>query len=173
MVNRFSCGAKQIDSFLKNKAKRSNNRYEYRVFCAHIGASKNAIGYYALQIGSESVAALPDNRKDNYLKSYIVASTSHVAFPAVALSFLGVDSKFQRQGLGKHLLMDVFEKVARIAENAGFYALTLVSLDDKSTEFYESIGFSIYSQSIKLPKMLYPLEDILTLVGDSQPESTE
>jgi ribosomal protein S18 acetylase RimI-like enzyme len=127
------------------------------VFCAHYDGSPNVIGYYALQLGTDSVSELPDANKENYLRNY-------VAFPALNLSFLAVDETYQRQGLGEHLLMDVFAKTAAIAEHAGFYALTLVSLDDDSTAFYKGLGFTIYSENLKLPKMLYPLEDILTLV---------
>lgn len=100
---------------------------------------------------------LPDASKDNYLKNY-------TAFPALNLSFVAVDEVYQRQGLGQHLLMDVFARAAAIAEHAGYFALTLTSLDDDSTAFYQSLGFTIYSENLKNPKMLYPLEDILTLV---------
>jgi ribosomal protein S18 acetylase RimI-like enzyme len=123
-----------------------------------LDGSPNVIGYYALQLGNESVSELPDARKENnYLQNY-------TAFPALNLSFLGVTSEYQRQGLGEHLLMDVFARAAAIAEHAGFFALTLTSLDDDSTAFYSSLNFSVYSENTKLPKMLYPLEDILTLV---------
>ncbi|MGC2781970.1 MAG: hypothetical protein WA418_40690 [Bradyrhizobium sp.] len=54
--------------------------------------------------------------------------------------------------------------MAAIAEHAGFYALTLTLLADDSTAFYQSLNFTIYSENLKHPKMLYPLEDILTLV---------
>jgi hypothetical protein len=74
-------------------------------------------------------------------------------------------SEIQRQGLGGHLLMDVFAKAAAISEYAGFYALTLTSMNADSTAFYESLNFRIYSENTKLPKMLYLLEDILTLVS--------
>jgi ribosomal protein S18 acetylase RimI-like enzyme len=104
-VNRFSCARKPLDRFLKNKAEKAVRRYEHRVFCAHLDRSPNVIGCYALQIGTDSVADLPDATKDNYLKNY-------VAFPAVHLSFLAVDEHYQGQGLGKHLLMDAFTKVA-------------------------------------------------------------
>jgi hypothetical protein len=51
-----------------------------------------------------------------------------------------------------------------ISDHAGLFALTLQSLDDQSTAFYESIGFRAYSENLKQPKMLYPIEDVLTLV---------
>jgi hypothetical protein len=160
VVNRFDCGVDPINKFLRNKARRAEKRNEHKVFCAHLDGSSNAIGYYALQVGSDSVNELPDRNKDNYLKTY-------VAFPAVNLSFLGVASDYHRQGLGSYLLMDVFSKVGKIAECAGFYALTLVSYDEKSTAFYKSLNFSIYSEHLKQPKMLYPLEDILALISKS------
>jgi ribosomal protein S18 acetylase RimI-like enzyme len=157
VVNRFCCGRRPIDQFLKNKAEKAGRRYELRVFCAHLGDSENVIGYYALQVGSDSVDELPDANKDNYLKTYL-------AFPAIHLHFLGVDESYHRQGLGEYLLMDVFSKVAQISEYVGFYALTVQSLDDHSTAFYKSLKFTEYSENLRQPKMLYPLEDILTLV---------
>jgi ribosomal protein S18 acetylase RimI-like enzyme len=157
VVNRFSCGQRPLDAFIKNKARKAVKRNEHCVFCAHLDGSPNIIGFYALQLGTDSVSELPDANKDNYLKNY-------VAFPAVNLSFLAVDGQYRRQGLGAHLLMDVFTRVAAISDHAGFYALTLVSLNADSTAFYESLNFRIYSENLKLPKMLYPLEDILTLV---------
>jgi len=158
VVNRFSCGKRPLDAFLKNKAKKVVRRSEHRVFCAYLDQSPLVIGYYALQLGNESVSELPDVNKDNYLKNY-------TAFPALNLSFVAVDSQYQRQGLGEYLLMDVFARAAAIAEHAGYYALTLTSLDDDSTAFYKSLNFTVYSENLKNPKMLYPLEDILTLVG--------
>jgi hypothetical protein len=73
--------------------------------------------------------------------------------------FLGVEESIQRQGLGEFLLMNVFDRVANLSEHAGLYALTLQSLDDASTAFYESLNFTIYSENLKQPKMLYPLAD--------------
>ncbi|WP_400770004.1 GNAT family N-acetyltransferase [Methylosinus sporium] len=157
VVNRFDCGVAPINNFLKNKAKKAGRRYEHKIFCAHISDSNNVIGYYALQVGSDSVNELPDRNKNNYLKTY-------VAFPAINLSFLGVASEYHRQGLGSYLLMDAFTKVAKIAECAGFYALTLISYNEKSTQFYKNLNFTIYSENIVQPKMLYPLEDLLSVV---------
>jgi ribosomal protein S18 acetylase RimI-like enzyme len=154
VYNRFCCGKRPLDQFLKNKAKKAVRRWEHRVFCAHLTGAPNVIGYYALQIGSDSVSELPDSSKDNYLKNY-------VAFPAIHLSFLAVTEEYQGQGLGTHLLMDAFSKVAAISDHAGFFALTLQSLDDNSTAFYKSLNFTEYSENLRQPKMLYPLEDIL------------
>jgi GNAT superfamily N-acetyltransferase len=158
VVNRFRCGRRPIDQFLKNKAKKAVRRREFRVFCAYIPRSQIVIGYYALQVGADSVDELPTS-KATYLKNY-------AAFPAVHLGFLGVHEDYQGQGLGKHLLMDAFSKTCVISDYAGFYALTLQSLDLASTDFYLDLGFIPYSDSADSPKMLYPIETLVSLVRD-------
>jgi ribosomal protein S18 acetylase RimI-like enzyme len=157
VFNRFDCGKRPLDQFIKNKARKAVTRNEHRVFCAHLDGSPSIIGYYALQVGGDSVSELPDVNKNNYLKNY-------VAFPAIHLSFVAVHTDYRRQGLGEFLLMDVFSKAAAISDCAGFFALTLQSLDEDSTAFYESLNFRVYSENLRQPKMLYPLEDILSLV---------
>lgn len=157
VMNRFDCGKAPMNKFLKNKAKKCQARNELRVFCAHLGASVECIGYHALRIGSDSVADLP-GVESTYLKN-------HTAFPAVHLAYVAVDLRYQRKGLGGILLMDVFTRVAEIASNAGLYALTLQSHNADSTEFYKSLGFTVYSNDVAQPKMLYPLDSILDLVN--------
>jgi len=81
------------------------------------------------------------------------------------MSYLGVDLTCQGQGLGTLLLMEAFEKTARISEVAGFHALTLQSIDSESTAFYTKIGFTEYSSGGTQPKMLYPIQNILKVTG--------
>lgn len=100
--------------------------------------------------------ALPTKPED-YTKNY-------TAFPAVHLAFLGVHKENQRQGIGTALLSDVFDKVYKISELAGMYALTLQSYDEHSTAFYKSLGFSPYSESESSPKMLMPIRTIRDLI---------
>lgn len=131
------------------------------MFCAHRGPSPEVIGFYALQVGGDNVALLPPAAGGTYLRNYS-------AFPAIHLSYLGVHEDFQRQGLGAFLLMDALEKVCRISENCGFFALTLQSLDEQSTAFYRSLNFTAYSGTTDHPKMLYPLADIREIIRTSR-----
>ena len=154
--NAFESGRRPIDAWYKNNAKKCVDRAEFRVFEA-IDERGAVVGYYALQIGNESMDALT-NKPDNYTKNY-------TAFPAIHLAFLGVKDTRQRQGIGSALLSDVFERVAMISDHAGMYALTLQSLDAESTAFYRSIGFEAYSDHPHAPKMLMPIRTIRQLVG--------
>jgi GNAT superfamily N-acetyltransferase len=158
-TNRFCCGAPPLDRFIKNKAQKAEGRHEYRTFCAHLDDSPVCIGYYSLQVGTGLVAELPQSH-DSYLTR---RKRKPDSFPAINLAYIGVDESYQGQGLGRFLIMDVFSKVASIADLAGLYALTLTSYDQKATKFYKKIGFEAYVDG-EQPKMLYPIQGIIDLV---------
>ncbi|MEL7223996.1 MAG: GNAT family N-acetyltransferase [Cyanobacteria bacterium J06576_12] len=158
-VNSFDCGAPPLNKFLKNRAKKVTRRFESSVFCAVIGTQKRCIGYYALQVGSDTLPPGNKRKRQDFSKEYI-------AFPAITLQWLAVDERVQGQGLGKYLLMNIFERLAEIAKQVGFYALTLQSYDERSTRFYRGLDFEEYSEGGTHPKMLYPLQRIIKLVEE-------
>lgn len=157
VLNRFDCGATPLNRFLCNKAKGSVKRFEFKVNVATLEGSRNCIGYYALQLGSDTIPDDYKQKQRDYIKHY-------TSFPAVHLSYLAVHEPWQGQGLGRHLLQDVFERVADISDDVGFYALTLQSYSVDSTAFYKRLGFEEYSEGAGQPKMLYPLVSILKLL---------
>ena len=55
---------------------------EHRVFCAFLPGSNNIVGYYALQIGSESVSELPDGDQDALAKAASVGVSTVRDFEA-------------------------------------------------------------------------------------------
>lgn len=155
IVNSFDCGKEPLNKFIKNKANKSQKRSEFRTFVAQFDGDRECAGYYTLQVGSDTV---PEIRK--HKESYV---GSYVSFPAVNLSYLAVNKKFQGQGIGKLLLQDVFVKTAAMAEHVGFYALTVQAIDKETAVFYSNLGFEEYLESNQ-PKLLYPLQDILKLM---------
>lgn len=159
VTNRFCCGKTPIDRFFKNNSEKAEKRLEYRTFCAHLDKSPICIGYYSLQVGTGKVAELP-NTRNTWLSTW----DKEAPFPAIHLAYLGVHEEYQRQGLGEYLMMDVFSKVEHISEYIGLFALTLISLDDNSTAFYKSIGFTTYLESSP-PKMFYPIAGVIDTVN--------
>jgi ribosomal protein S18 acetylase RimI-like enzyme len=154
ICNVFDCGHEALNRFLRNKAKSCAKRKEYSVQVATIEGQRRCIGYYALQMGSDTV---PETRK--HKKSYV---GSYTAFPAVDLSYLAVDKDYQRNGLGNYLLQDVFQRLTELSDVVGFYALTVTAIDQSAAEFYKSLNFEIYVEG-EQPKLLYPLVDIVKL----------
>jgi ribosomal protein S18 acetylase RimI-like enzyme len=157
VVKGFCCGKEPLNDFLKGSAHRAEQRCEMRVFCAHPTGSPSCIGFYALQVSTDTLQV--PNKKWVFRKQV-------APFPAVKLAWLAVHRNYQRQKLGRYLLMDACAKVAIISKFVGIYALTLDSLDEDSTKFYRSLGFEEYSKKLTPPKMLYPIQDVLAL---SQP----
>lgn len=156
VLNRFDCNEPTLNRFLKNKALKCALRREMSVFVAHLDGDLKCVGYYALQVGSDEVPNT-DREKKSYLSTY-------QSFPAINISFLAVDLTVQRRGLGTFLLQDAFDKVSEVADLVGFYALTLQSINAKTTRFYESLGFEKYVEAPQ-PKMIYPVDSILRLRG--------
>jgi GNAT superfamily N-acetyltransferase len=154
LYNAFDCGRDPINKFLKNKAPKVSKRLEYSVFTAHNGKSPRACGYYALQVSTDRADDIAEKNR-TYLKTYSY-------FPAVELSFLGVDESFQGQGVGTFLLMDVFQRVALISKHIGFYALLLTALDREAKDFYLSLGFHVYPDPSGM-RMMLTLREIIDL----------
>ena len=126
---------------------------------ATLDGSPNCIGYYTLQIGSDSIPEAYKVKQRDYIANYS-------AFPAINLGFLAVDQNFQGQGLGELLLQDIFEIVADLTTYVGFYALTVQSMSAASTRFYEKLGFEEYSEGGGQPKMLYPIRIIIKILEE-------
>lgn len=126
---------------------------------ATVDGSPNCIGYYTLQIGSDSIPEAYKIKKQDYIATYS-------AFPAINLGYLAVDRAYQGQGLGQYMLQDIFEVVADLTAYVGFYALTVQSMTPDSTRFYRKIGFEEYSDGGGQPKMLYPIRKLIDLLED-------
>ena len=126
---------------------------------ATLDGSPNCIGYYALQVGSDSIPESYKSKRQEYINNY-------AAFPAINLSFLAVDGTYQGQGLGQYLLQDIFEVVAELTNYIAFYAITVQSLNTDSTKFYEKVGFEHYSEGGGQPKLLYPVRSIISLLDE-------
>ena len=155
--NKFDCGARALTRWLKNKAWDTTKRKEFSVHCAVLEGKADCIGYYALQLGSDRFPNEVEKKKRQDF------SQNYEAFPTLHLSYLAVDEAYQGQGLGEHLLMNVFEKAYEISQAAGFYALTLTSYDERSTSFYKKLEFETYAEGAQ-PKLMYPLRRIIKLL---------
>jgi GNAT superfamily N-acetyltransferase len=155
-LNRFGCGQDIIDRWLRNDAKKRHRRDEERVFLGFTEGYHFPIAYYSLKIGYERTAELAQQPND--------WRKNHAIFVSVHLSFLGVDRAYQGQGVGTYMMGDVIQKAHAISTMAAFSALTLQSLDQASTKFYEKLGFVPYTTNPSAPKMLLPIEIIRNLV---------
>ncbi|MBQ9004377.1 MAG: GNAT family N-acetyltransferase [Eggerthellaceae bacterium] len=62
--------------------------------------------------------------------------------PAVLLGMLGVDARYQGQGLGSALLADAIARSLAIADSLGAKALVVDPASEMALGFYERYGFA-------------------------------
>jgi predicted N-acetyltransferase YhbS len=105
-----------------------------RAFVACYQDSLDILGFYYLCLSSYKASIVDDTAAQKFARVDAV--------PAVYLGMIAAHSDYARQGLGKLLMWDAFQRTLNIAENAGTYALTLDALNEDLVGYYQSqFGF--------------------------------
>ncbi len=146
-LDRFSSGIPSLDNWLKNKAKRNENRRASRTYV--LCQDDRVIGYYALASGSIAAGQAPRKIKRNMPNP----------IPVMVLGRLAIDHEFQGKGYGDALLRDAILRILQAAEIAGIKAILVHAISEKAKQFYEKRSF-IASPTDPLT-MILPLESIV------------
>jgi ribosomal protein S18 acetylase RimI-like enzyme len=152
----FDCGSEPLNSFLKQTARQHAQRGISRTFVLVDEAAvapKPILGFFALnicQVKSESL-------------------TPHEAWKlpgdvsGVRLGRLAVARAYQRQGIGKTLLVATMEKFIEIFNTAGGIGVFVDAKDQDAKRYYEQFGF------VSLPtnelEMFLPVKTIQEALG--------
>ena len=149
----FNCGKTLLDNYLHTQAKQDVKRK--LAACFILAGEENKVkGYYTLSATAVQRDLLPGNIKNKMPPSY------H-DLPATLLGRLAIDSSYQGQGLGEHLLLDALKRCHDISSwSIGSMAVIVDPIDAGAQRFYENYGF------ITLPdsgKMFLPMETISQL----------
>lgn len=130
----FDCGSEPLNLFLKSTARQHAERGISRTFVLvddNAQPPEPILGFFALnlcQIKSDSLAPQPGKKLPRDVAG-------------VRLGRLAVAKSFQRQGLGRLLLIAAMEKVMEIFETAGGIGLFVDAKDDEAKRYYEQFGF--------------------------------
>jgi len=144
----FDCGHSILNGYLHFYALQDMKR---RVSRAYVSiSSENFIkGFYTLSASSFCFEAIPENLRKK-LPRY--------PLPAVLIGRLAVDQKFQKQGMGKHLLMDALYRIVLAEASVGIYAAVVDAKDEHAQAFYEKFGFIPFKEHPL--KLFLPLSSI-------------
>ena len=133
----FASGVASIDNYLKLTAKKLASAHAAAIFVIADQAG-DIIGFYALS--AISIDASETNTEKN---SKLFTRFSRVS--ATFLSMLGVDQKWQGQGIGKMLLADALRRSLAASREVGSFCVVLDVLEDENTEkrlaLYAGLGF--------------------------------
>jgi GNAT superfamily N-acetyltransferase len=126
----FDCGEPSLNQYLQQQARQSAAKHISRTFVAVEDEKTPAIlGYHTTLVTILEVTQVP-------------TKISKSRIPALLLARLAVDQRFQGQGIGEFLLLDVLRRAVVISEQTGLHAVVLDALTDRAKDFYIRYGFT-------------------------------
>lgn len=145
----FNCGEPSLNQYLQQHARQSAAKRISRTFAAvEDEKTPTILGYHTTLVTILEVSQIP-------------AKISKSRIPALLLARLAVDQRFQGQGIGEFLLLDVLRRAVVISEQTGLHAVVLDALTDRAKDFYLRYGFS---ELLDDPYHLYiPISTIIDL----------
>lgn len=146
----FSCGKEMLDRYLHKQANQDVKRKLSACFVVNDEETNLIKGYYTLSNNSIPLELIPSQIQKKLPKSY-------ESIPTTLLGRLAIDNRFQRQGVGKLMLIDALKRSYEIAKTIGSFAVVVDPIDQDAENFYDKYGF------IKLPdsgKMFLPMKTI-------------
>lgn len=129
----FSCGAEELDDYLRRRASQDQKRNVAQVFVTADEPGRRVIGFYTLSTLSIDLGHLPDDLARRLPK--------YSEIPAALLGRLAVDQNFQGQGVGEHLLIDALTRVCSVADDIAIFAVIVDARDSRAATFYEGYDF--------------------------------
>jgi len=129
-IETFSSTNEDLNDFLKNEALKSQENLLSRTFLCF--CKGNLVGFLTLVTDTIEVKLVDeDDGVDGY---------PYQKYPAIKIARLAVDKRYERQGIGKFLLLAAVGKVYQISSDVGCRYITLDSKRE-SMGFYEKSGF--------------------------------
>lgn len=149
----FSCGKEMLDDYLHKQANQDIKRKLSACFVLNDIETNLLKGYYTLANNSLAQELIPEEFQKKLPSSY-------KSIPTTLLGRLAIDNRFQKQGVGKLLLIDALKRSYEISKSIGSFAVVVDPIDEDAERFYDKYGF------IKLPdsgKMFLSMNTIKTL----------
>jgi GNAT superfamily N-acetyltransferase len=148
----FSCGAAELDRYLREHASQDIKRDVARVFVAVRPETAAICGYYSLSATSFQRDELPAEQARK-LPRYPV--------PAVLLGRLAVDRDAQGSGLGEFLLMDAMCRTLLATQVMAVHAMVVDAKDAAAAKFYRKYGFIDFPNNTR--RLFLPMATIRQL----------
>ena len=148
----FDCGVKQLNEYLHNLARQNLKKGLSRTFVLiKKSVPKEILGFYTLSVFEIAAEKLPPKFAKKY-KGYL---------PGVKIARFAIDTNLQKQGLGKHMIINAIKRVIAISENVGVIGLFVDAKNEDSKKYYLKFGFiPLQDHSLKL---FLPLKTLLAI----------
>jgi GNAT superfamily N-acetyltransferase len=149
----FESGNALLDRWFRENASQHQRRDLARTFV--LTEDDALMGFYSLAAHAVEFEALEPQQAEGLPR---------ISVPVVLLARLAVALKFQRQCVGRHLLVDALARVKGIADQIGIRAVEVHAIDERAKTFYQHYGFRALKDS---PLHLFmPMHEIRQLFAD-------
>jgi ribosomal protein S18 acetylase RimI-like enzyme len=155
----FSSGDRRVDEWLSRRALPAmrKNTSTTRVLADDRGA---IAGFYTLANTALDVSLVPVDLFDGDLPRHPP--------PTLTLAWLGIDTRFNRRGLGTLLFARALADALHAYETVRFVAVIVDALTEKNVAFYESQGFRYVPGTAN--KLFLPAVTLVEIACQSEPD---
>ena len=137
----FDCDVSELNNYLQKQAMQHAKSGVSRTFVL-TDDNNNIQAFYSLSMGSIGKNLLSKNLQKKF---------PHHPLPVVRLGRLAVDKNYQRQGLGKRLLVHALKKCHLLSKEIGMVAVVIDAKDQQAKDFYLQFEFeSLPEQELTL-----------------------
>lgn len=128
---KFDCGESAVNEWLRSHALQNQSKHlsTTRVL---LHSDEAIAGFYTLATGQVDFGDLPVE---------LVRRLPRRALPVAVLAWLGVDHRFQGQGLGDRLIAQALRDCHGAGQTFAFIAVILDCLNEKAKAFYQRWDF--------------------------------
>jgi ribosomal protein S18 acetylase RimI-like enzyme len=145
----FSCGAPQLDEYLKTQARKALEKNLAAVFVLTPDGKKIA-GYYTLSAYFVTLEEIPPEIAKKLTRMPEV--------PATLIGRLARSEEFQGAGLGEILLIDALKRSYGNTKQVASWAIIVDAKDERAAKFYKKFAFIEFPSK---PNLLFlPMQTI-------------
>ena len=130
LIESFDCGSEELNRYLLRYAWTNQQGGAAQTYVGL--ADDTVVGYYTLAVGQVTREEAPKR---------LTKGLARHPVPIMLLARLGVDRRWQGQGVGKALLKDAMERTLQAADIAGIRAFAVHAKDEQARAFYEKFDF--------------------------------
>jgi GNAT superfamily N-acetyltransferase len=151
-IDAFDCGQEALNTWLRKYAHQNQGAGAAQTY---VGLADGVvIGYYSLTVGQIEFCDAPERLQKGLARHPV---------PIMLLARLTVHRDWQKQGVGRALLLDAVLRTMQAADIAGVRALAVHAKDDNARRYYEQFDF-VASPADPL-HLVALLKDIRKLAG--------
>lgn len=131
----FDCGSESLNAYLRQTARQHAERGISKTFVLieekDESEAKHILGFFSLNLCELIAESLPPEEAKRFPRKVA----------GIRLGRLAVAKEYQRQGIGRILLVGAMVKFMEIFNSAGSIGLFVDAKDDDAKRYYEQFGF--------------------------------